>query len=85
MELEWLKKKLPAYSRLKRELVEWDHQYLSIRRQCQLLGLPRSTLYTPASVPDAGDLQLMRLLDEQYLQKPFFGSRRMCELMALGG
>ena len=65
--------------------MEWDHQHLSIRRQCQLLGLPRSTLYTPVSEPDAEDLKLMRLLDEQYLRTPFYGSRRMSRyLRSLG-
>lgn len=46
-------------------------------RQCALLGLSRSGLYyRPKAVP-AGDLALMRLLDEQYLETPFYGSRKM--------
>jgi transposase len=39
MEVEWLKKKLPAGADLKRPLVEPDNHDLSIRRQCELLGL----------------------------------------------
>lgn len=57
--------------------MEWNDSQLSIRRQCQLLGLARSTLYAPASVADPEDLTLMRLLDEQYLKTPFYGSRKM--------
>jgi len=49
----------------------------SIARQCSLLGLSRSGVYRrPKAVP-AGDLALMRLLDEQYLETPFYGSRKM--------
>jgi len=57
--------------------VEWHHSDLSIRRQCKLLGLPRSTLYYELAEPGAGDLELMRLIDEQYLRTPFYGSRKM--------
>ena len=45
-------------------------------RQCDLLGLPRSTLYYAAVPETAANLSLMRQLDEQYLRTPFFGSRR---------
>jgi transposase-like protein len=43
MEVEWLKKKLPAGAELKRPLDEPDNSALSIRRQCELLGLNRSS------------------------------------------
>lgn len=46
-------------------------------RQCELLGLPRSTYYySPVGVSEE-DLELMRLLDEKYTRTPFFGSPRM--------
>jgi len=57
--------------------VEPDHPKLSIRRQCELLGLSRSTYYYEPAEPDPEDLALMRLLDQQYLKTPFYGSRRM--------
>ena len=50
---------------------------MSIRRQCELLGLNRSTWYVKPAAPDAEELALMRRLDEQYLETPFYGSRRM--------
>jgi putative transposase len=51
----------------------------SIRRQCAVLGLSRSSLYRrPKAVPADG-LAVMRLLDGQYLKTPFYGSRRMAE------
>ena len=57
--------------------MEWDHEGLSIRRQCELLGLNRSTLYYPGLGESEENLRLMRLIDEQYLSCPFYGSRRM--------
>jgi putative transposase len=49
----------------------------SLRRQCTLLSMPRGRLYyTPAPASDS-DLLLKRLLDEEYLRHPFYGSRRM--------
>jgi putative transposase len=49
----------------------------SIARQCQLLGLSRSGFYHKPKAVKTDDLALMRLLDEQYLRTPFYGSRRM--------
>ena len=48
-----------------------------MRRQCELLGLNRSSLYYEAAQESALNLKLMRLMDEQYLQTPFYGWRRM--------
>ena len=58
-------------------MIESRHQGLSIRRQCELLDLPRSTFYYLPAVESADNLQFMRLLDEQYLATPFWGSRNM--------
>jgi putative transposase len=57
--------------------VEWDGEKLSIRRQCELIGLNRSTLYYRGVGESEENLRLMRLIDEQYLRCPFYGSRRM--------
>ena len=54
-------------------MVEPGQPLLSVRRQCELLGLNRSSWYYQA-VPEAADnLALMRRIDEQYLRTPFFG------------
>lgn len=50
---------------------------MSVQRQCELLGLPRSTYYYQPRPESAENLRLMRRLDELYLERPFFGSRRM--------
>ena len=61
----------------KRSWIERGHPELSIRRQCALLGLCRSSWYLRPAGESAANLSLMRLLDEQYLRKPYYGSRRM--------
>ena len=61
----------------RRALVEPTHPDLSIERQCDLLGLARSSYYYQPVPAQPEDLYLMRLLDEQYLRTPFYGSRRM--------
>ena len=50
---------------------------MSVRRQCELLGLNRSSLYYEPAGETAENLRLMRLIDEQYTARPFYGSRRM--------
>jgi len=61
----------------RRAKVERTGAEVSVRRQCVLLNLARSGVYRPRPEPDAADLALMRRIDELYLQKPFYGSRRM--------
>ena len=46
-------------------------------RQCELLELARSSYYYEAVGEGAENLHYMRLIDEQYLRTPFYGSRRM--------
>jgi putative transposase len=48
-----------------------------VRRQCQLLGLSRSSLYYAAAAETAENLRLMLLIDQEYTAHPFFGSRRL--------
>jgi putative transposase len=58
-------------------LVESGHPELSVRRQCQLLGLSRSSLYYEPAAETAENLRLMRLIDQEYTAHPFLGSRRL--------
>ena len=46
-------------------------------RQCELLGLARSSWYYQPAGESAETLELLRLLDEQYTRTPFYGVRRM--------
>ena len=45
--------------------------------QCELLGISRASLYYQPVGPSEEELTLLRLIDEQYLKTPFYGSRRM--------
>ena len=58
-------------------MIETNHSNLSIRRQCELIGLNRSTFYTIPAGETVFNLQLMRLIDEQYLRTPFYGYPKM--------
>jgi putative transposase len=65
--------------------IEAHHPYLTVARQCQLLGLARSSrYYAPAPTP-VQDEALMRLLDHQYTATPFYGVRRMTAWLARQG
>lgn len=57
--------------------MEPEHARLSLRRQCELLGINRASLYYRAVGEGAENLELMRLIDEQYTHCPFYGSRRL--------
>lgn len=58
-------------------MIEVGHAGLSIRRQCELLGLNRSSRYYEPAGETAENLRLMRLIDEEYTAHPFYGSRQM--------
>ena len=69
----------------RRALIEREDDRLSVRRQCQLLGIARSGVYRPPSPTNAEDLALMRRIDELFLTWPFLGSRRMTALLRAEG
>ena len=71
------KKGLGLSPEQRRLWIDPHHSELSVQRQCELLGLPRSTYYYQPRPESAENLRLMRRLDELYLNCPFFGSRRM--------
>ncbi len=71
------KKKLPHSAERLRPLIEVGHAQLSVRRQCELLGLCRSSLYYEPAGETAENLRLMRLIDGEYTAHPFFGSRQL--------
>jgi putative transposase len=59
--------------------VELRHAQVSVRRQCALLGLNRSSFYYAPAQETPENLALMRQIDELYLQWPFMGSRQMAD------
>lgn len=55
-----------------------QHPHLSISRQCELAGMPRSTWYhVPVARESRENLRVMRLIDQVYLKRPYYGSPRI--------
>jgi hypothetical protein len=55
---------------------------LSVRRQCELLELNRSSFsYEPAQA-DPEDTRLMARIDRLHPQSPFFGSRKLAVVLS---
>jgi len=61
----------------RRSWIEPEHQRLSRARQCELLGLARSSYYYVPEPESAENLQYLRLLDEEYTRHPFYGVPKM--------
>ncbi len=61
------------------------HPELSIRRQCELLSLARSTLYYVPVDVSPEDIALMKAVDQIYTKWPFYGSRRIVLELRQGG
>jgi len=66
-------------------MIEPDNGQLGLRRQCELVGLNRSSLYYEPLSETELNLELMRLLDQQYLETPFYGSLRMTAWLRILG
>jgi putative transposase len=63
----------------RKQEVDPEHGRLSIARQCQLLSIQRSTYYYQPVGESPQNLELMRLVDVQYLETPWYGARQMTQ------
>ena len=63
MKVEWLTKKLPRSAEVKRQCIEPNHEPLSVARQCQLVGLARSSRYYEPVGESPENLALMREIE----------------------
>jgi putative transposase len=61
----------------RRQIIEPDHPELSIMRQCELVSISRSGFYYQPAGETPLNLELMRLIDRQFLETPWYGSRQM--------
>lgn len=68
-----------------RTLIDSNDTRLSIRRQCQLIGLNRSTLYYQPATETPFNLALMEQIDRLYLERPSRGSRTITDLLQRKG
>ena len=58
-------------------MIEPQHPALPVGRQCSLVGISRSAWYGPRKGENPLNLTLMRLIDAQFLETPWYGSRQM--------
>jgi putative transposase len=69
----------------RREMIEPGHPALSVVRQCELVSISRSGFYHKPAGETALNLALMRLIDAQFLETPWYGSRQMASYLRREG
>ena len=69
----------------RRALIDPGHEQLSIVRQCELVSISRSSFYYQPVGETAENLALMRLIDAQFLETPWYGSRQMARHLRRDG
>jgi putative transposase len=69
----------------RRQIIEPEHPRLSVVRQCELVSISRSGFYYRAAGETPLNLALMRLIDEQFLETPWYGSRQMARHLRRDG
>ena len=78
VELEWLKKSSKLSPSEKLEAIDPDHK-ITINRQCDLLGLTRSTYYYKPAGESEYNIMLMNIIDKIYTKCPFYGYPRITQ------
>lgn len=58
-------------------MIDPDHKRLSIRRQCELVSISRASFYRQPAGENSENLELMRVIDEAFMEMPWYGSRQM--------
>ena len=66
-------------------MIERHHPTLPILRQCALIGISRSTFYGRPRVESDEALALMRIIDKQFMETPWYGARQMVRHLRRGG
>lgn len=65
--------------------IDRNHKYIPLKRQAELLGLSRSTLYYRKREMNPFELKVMERIDEIYTKRPFYGSRRITKQLRREG
>jgi len=69
----------------RRALIEPGHGRLSVARQCALVSISRSSFYYQPAAETSKNLALMRLIDAQFLETPWYGSRQIARHLRRDG
>ena len=63
-------------------MMERKNKHISVRRQCDLLGVNRSRLYySPGDVTKEENLRIMNFIDVEFTEYPFTGVDRMVKFL----
>ncbi|MED1562028.1 IS3 family transposase [Alkalihalobacillus alcalophilus] len=62
-------------------MIEWEDSELALKKQAELLGLNRSSLYYKPVPPDPEEILIKHRIDEIYTKTPYYGSRRMTAVL----
>jgi putative transposase len=66
-------------------MINPGHKRLSIVRQCELVSISRASFYRPPASESEENLELMRLIDEAFLEAPWYGTRQMARHLSRVG
>src|SRR5690606_18148901 len=66
-------------------MIDPDHNRLSIRRQCELVSISRASFYRQPVGESPENLELMRIIDEAFMEMPWYGSRQMARHLRCQG
>ena len=66
-------------------MIDPDHNLLSIRRQCELASISRASFYRQPAGETPENLELMRVIDEAFMEMPWYGSRQMARHLCRQG
>src|SRR6202034_1235868 len=69
----------------RKTMIDAGHPRLSIVRQCELASISRSSFYREPTAERAETLRVMRVIDEQFLETPWYGSRQMARHLRRNG
>jgi len=62
---------------MRKKIVQREHDNLSINKQCEILYINRSSYYYSPQGESDTNLEIMRVIDQEYMKYPFYGSRQM--------
>ncbi|MEA3347038.1 MAG: IS3 family transposase [Candidatus Auribacterota bacterium] len=78
VENDWLKKKTAILDHdTRKQMLDKDDKKISMRKQCDLLGISRSGLYYQKRPENPYNMELMNLIDEEFTRHPFMGVKAM--------
>lgn len=73
------KKNLRGSLEDKRQIIDWNHDKISVTSQCELLEISRFSMYYQGIEDSAENIEIINMIDEMYKEWPFYGNRKIAE------